>query len=265
MNAYSVLGVSTDASEADIKKAYRKLAMQYHPDRNSGKEAEAKFKQVSEAYDVLSSGQKRAQHDAELHMRNHRHTSRGDPIFDHFFRNGGFRGFEDIFSPGGFNQRPQMQRASATVSLTLEEAFHGTRRVFTIDNRPVEVHIPSGVRDGEQLGVRVEDSVHLTVKVRVRPHGVFLREGDDLYCKVEVPLMIAVSGGEIEVPSITGSIRLKIPKLVNSHTKLRVKNTGMKRDNRQGSTYYEVKLRLQGLDVIDANLLAGIFSRYSES
>lgn len=265
MNAYDILGVSSDANTADIKKAYRRLAMEYHPDRNSGAEAEAKFKQVSEAYDILSSNQKRAQHDAELHMRNNRHTNRGDPIFDHFFRNGGFGNFEDIFGPGGFQQRPYMERATATVSLTLEEAFHGARRVFSIDNRQVEVHIPSGVIDGEQLGVRVENRLHLSVKVRVRPHSIFTREGEDLYCKIEVPLLTAVSGGEIQVPSITGTARLKIPKMVNSHTRLRVKETGMRRDNRRGSTYYEVKLNLQSIDSIDANLLAGIFSRYSES
>jgi len=265
MNAYDVLGISSDASSSDIKKAYRKLAMDYHPDRNSSKEAENKFKQVSEAYDILSSNQKRAEHDAQLHMRNNRHTSRGDPIFDHFFRNGGFGGFEDIFGPGGFQQRPYMERASASVALTLEEAFHGARRVFTIDNRQVEVHIPSGVTDGQQLSVRVDNRLHLSVQIRLRPHNVFVREGDDLYCKIEVPLVTAVSGGDIQVPGITGPIRLKIPKMVNSHTRLRVKNSGMKRGEHRGSTYYEIKLRLQDLDTVDANLLAGIFTNYSES
>ncbi len=265
MNAYDILGISSDASAADIKKAYRRLAMEYHPDRNSGAEAETKFKQVSEAYDILSSNQKRAQHDAELHMRNNRHTNRGDPIFDHFFRNGGFGGFEDIFGPGGFHKRPYMERATATVSLTLEEVFHGTRRVFTIDNQQVEVHIPQGVNDGEQLGIRVDNRLHLSVNIRVRPHHVFTRDGQDLHCKIEVPLLTAVSGGEIQVPSITGAVRLKIPKMVNSHTKLRVKDTGIRRDNSKGSTYYEIKLSLQGMDAIDANLLAGIFSNYSES
>ena len=265
MNAYTVLSVSQDASEAEIKKAYRKLALEYHPDRNPGKEAEKKFREISEAYDAIGNKQKRSEYDAHLHMQNSSTNQHRDPIFDHFFRNGGFGGFEDFFAPGGFQRHQSVQSANTTISLSLEEAYHGTTRSFSIDDQQVEIQVPMGVRDGESLAIRVHNFLHLNIRIRVRPHNIFRREGNDLFCKIEVPLLIALVGGELQVNSLDGKIKLRIPERISSHAKLRVKNSGMRREHTRGSIYYEVKISLDNLDSVDANLAAGILSRHSES
>ena len=267
MNAYTILGVSPNASDAEIKKAFRQLAKEYHPDRNQSKEAVTKFREISEAYDMLADPQNRANHDASLHMSNRRGQHRhADPIFDHFFRTGGFQGFEEFFGAGVFgrNQRAPTQ-ASATIDVMLEEAYHGTKRNFSIEGKTVEVHIPRGVRGGETLAVRVDNFFHLNVQVNIRPHNIFSREGEDLFCRIDVPILTALTGGEMEVDTIAGKVKLRIPERVNSHTKLRVKNSGMKRQHHTGSTYYEVKISLEKLDSVDANLAAGILSHHSES
>ena len=267
MNAYTTLGVSPNASDSEIKKAFRQLAKEYHPDRNGSKEAVTKFREISEAYDILANPESRANHDASLHMSNrqgqHRHA---DPIFDHFFRTGGFQGFEEFFGAGAFgrNQRAPTQ-ATAAVDITLEEAYHGTRRGFSIEGKTVEVHIPRGVRSGETLSVRVDNYFHLNVQVNIQHHNIFSREGEDLFCRIDVPILTALTGGEMEVDTIAGKIKLNIPQRVNSHTKLRVKKSGMKRQHHTGSIYYEVRISLEKLDSVDANLAAGILSHHSES
>ena len=267
MNAYAVLGISHNASDVEIKKAYRQLAKEYHPDRNESKEAVQRFREISEAYDLLADPESRANHDAALHMSNrqgqHRHS---DPIFDHFFRTGGFNGFEEFFGAGAFgrSQRAPTQ-ATATVDITLEEAYHGTRRGFSVEGKTVEVHIPRGVRGGEVLSVRVDNFFHLNVRVNIHQHKTFTREGEDLFCRIDVPILTALTGGEIQVDGIAGKVKLRIPERVNSHTKLRVKNSGMKRQHHTGSAYYEVRISLEKLDSVDANLAAGILSHHSES
>ena len=259
MNAYEILGVGPTADDDEIKKSYRRLALEYHPDRNQSKEASEKFKQISEAYSSISDAQKRKEYDATLHMENfHRgYTPRGDAIFDHFFRNAGFEGFNDIF---GRSYRPQNITMSATAQLTLEEAFMGARRIFNVNGRRAEVFFPAGVYNGEIVVARIDSSTQLNVRVRIRDHNIFSRQQEDLYSSVEVPISLVLTGGEMKVPTIDGKVSLKIPPLVNSHVKLRAKNTGMVRGEKRGSTFYEVKIIASTLDSVEANLIAGILS-----
>jgi curved DNA-binding protein len=265
MNPYEVLGVSQTASDDEIKKAYRKLAKEYHPDRNKSSQAEEMFKSVSESYATLSDKGKRERLDASLHMgnTNRRYQGRGDPIFEHFFRNGGFGGFEDIFGMGDLGNQPQKRIARIDVTLTLEEAYHGARKTFRIDGQPVDIHIPAGVQSGETLQARVDQTLEVHINVRIHPHPRFSRKANDLYTRIDVPLIIAMAGGEVKAPSISGDpINLKIPQSLNSHTKLRVKGAGMKLNNGvTGNAYYEARIIMPDtLDEVQANLIAGILS-----
>ena len=270
MNAYEMLGVSPTANDDEIKKAYRRLALEYHPDRNNTPEAESKFKSVSEAYAVLCDKQKRNNLDATLHMGNNGgYQSRGDPIFDHFFRNAGFSGgFEDIFGMGDLgsrrHHRPNPKRtASINVSLSLEDAYAGVKRTFRIDGHPVDIYIPPGVQSGDTLQARVDSTLDININVRVLPHQTFERKGNDLHTRIDVPLVTAITGGEVRVNSVGGdTINLRIPASLNSHAKLRVKGTGMNNSSgTTGDTYYEVKIVIPELDDVQRNLLAGILSK----
>ena len=230
MNAYEILGVDPNASDDEIKKAYRRLAMECHPDRNPTPAAEIKFKNVGQAYSVLSDPQKKQEHDARLHMGNAHHSrfvNRGDPIFDHFFGRGGFGGWDDLFGQAsGFE--PQYRRtANASATLTLEEAYAGVKRSFQVDGETVDVYLPSGVRDGELISARVDPTLEIRLRIRVRKHEIFERRNDDLHARVDVPVQLAIAGGEITAPSLEGQILLKIPSGVNSHAKLRVRGGGM--------------------------------------
>lgn len=265
MNPYEVLGVSPTASDEEIKKAYRKLAKEYHPDRNKSSKAEEMFKSASEAYATLSDKEKRAHLDATFHMGNmdRRFRGKGDPIFEHFFRNGGFGGFEDIFGMGDLKNQQQKRVARIDVALSLEEAYHGARKTFRIDGQPIDIHIPEGVQSGETLQARVDQTLEVHINVRIQAHPKFDRKANDLYTRIDVPLAIALAGGEVKAPSIAGEdVSLKIPQSLNSHTKLRVKGAGMKLSNgTSGHAYYEARIIIPDtLDEVQANLIAGILS-----
>ena len=264
MNAYETLGVSSNASDDEIKKAYRRLAMQFHPDRNNTSQAESRFKAVSEAYSILSDRGKRSDHDAYLHMQNtnRRYGERGDPIFDHFFRNGGFGGFEDIFGMGGLGARAYQRRtASINVAISLEEAFRGVKRTFTVDGDTMDVYIPPGVHSGEVLQARVDNTLDVHIRIRIPQHSIFDRRQNDLYTRIDVPMKTVLAGGEIPVPSIGGEIKLKIPKRISSHSKLRVRGAGMIKDGIKGDAYYEVRIVMPKLSAVQENLIAGILAK----
>ena len=270
MNAYEILEVESGASDDEIKKAYRKLALKYHPDRNKDADAENKFKEVSEAYSILGDPQKKAQLDAFMHMNNagDRRYQRGnvDPIFDHFFRNRGFsgNGFEDIFgSPGWRDQAPPRRSAHVDFTLTLEEAYSGVKKTFSVDNEPIDIHIPPGIKSGETLHARVDRTLEVTIRVKIATHKTFSRKGEDLHARLDVPLLMAIEGGELAVPSIGGElIKLKIPPSLNSHAKLRIRGGGMKLSSgNSGDLLYEVRIMIPEIDSVQRNLLAGILSR----
>ena len=265
MNAYEILGLEPTASGDEIKKAYRKMALKYHPDRNQNPEAETKFKQASEAYSILGDPQKKAHLDASLHMGNRDRRYQRDPIFDHFFRNGGLNnaGWEDIFGPAWRQQETQRQTAAMGMELTLEDAFRGVKKSVNIDGISVDIHIPPGVRSGETLHARVDAALDLQIRIKVLPHRTFQRKGNDLHARLDVPLLMAVEGGELLVPTISGeNINLRIPSALNSHSKLRVKYAGMRTSSGEaGHAYYEIRIVVPELDSVQKNLLAGILSR----
>jgi DnaJ-class molecular chaperone len=281
---YQVLGVPRTATDKDIRTAYRRLARKYHPDLNPGdKNAEARFKELQAAYDVLSDAEKRKKYDqfgpnweeverARSAGFSGGFTRRGPGGTRVEFEQGGDLGdlWESIFggvggtanrNRAGFRprQRKGDDREVAT-DVSLEEAYQGATRVVTSpsangQSRRVEVKIPPGVKSGARIRLAGEgepgagggEAGDLFLVVTVRPHGVFERRDDDLFTDVSLPVTTAVLGGEIDVPSLkgkNGKVILKIPPETQNGTRFRIPGHGMPRASGFGDLYATVKLVL---------------------
>ena len=266
---YDILGVSGDASEKDIRSAYRKRARQYHPDVNPGDAgAEAKFKELNEAYQVLSDAGNREKYDRfganwkQADQFNRGGNSGASP-FSWFTkarrgRSGGegssssegFGSMGDVFGDlfGGGRGRvtvediPRTQRVEVPVTVTLEEAYAGATRMVAVPGDPftgaasrkLEVTIPAGVHAGSRVHVGAPDeagrSLDMYLKVSIANHRTFEWKGDDLLFSVDVPLEDLVLGGEAEVPTITGKrVALTIPAETQNGKVFRLKGKGMPR------------------------------------
>lgn len=252
---YAVLGVPKDSTAEAIKKAYRKLALKYHPDKNPGdKKAEEKFKEITEAYAVLSDAEKRKQYDQFGESGFHQRYSQED-IFRGFdvgdiFREFGF-GTDDIFSHvfgGGagaratfHSGRPRTIKGQDFVmrlTIPLRQAIlGGERRIdFRRDGRAehLQVRIPSGVETGQKLRVGGKGGASPTggppgdlfLEIEVESDPVFTREGDDLVVKVNVPFSGACFGTSVEVPTLDGPKRVKVPAGMAGGGKIRLKGFG---------------------------------------
>jgi len=255
MNAYDILGIDENVSDKELKKKYRSLAQKYHPDKNPGNAAaEKKFKEIGEAYSILSDLQKRAEHDAMLHMQNiggrnfggHYGDNRLDPnaIFDELFSRGGLGGFEHFFRGAGQSRT----RYQSNIELTLFEAARGVRKSIVLPGSPpMEIAIPPGIENGEILEVPVNRLTSMHLHVNVRRHPIFSRHGVNLHAKIDVPVQIALGGGEINVPTLSGKSKLKIPPGTGSHAKLRIAGAGIRRGAELGAIYYELRITMPGL------------------
>lgn len=281
---YEVLGVKRNASEKDVRQAYRKLARQHHPDLNPGdKASEARFKDVQEAYEVLSDQDKRAKYDRYGHdwqfadqaeaagaaggFRRRSFTDLSD-LDDLVGGAGGTFGsfVGDIF--GRATGRARGTRVDAIpgqdleqpITVTLEEAYSGSTRVLTLtvaDGKPrrLEVKIPPGVRDGSRIRIASEGTPgpfggprgDLYLVVSIAPHKLFERKEDDLHVKVPVPLHLAVLGGEAEVPTLKGTkLALRVPPETQNGRKFRLAGQGMPRlsTSGRGDLYAEASIVL---------------------
>jgi curved DNA-binding protein len=255
---YDVLGVNRGATDQEIKRAFRNKAKEYHPDANpNNPNAESMFKQINEAYEVLSDAEKRAQYD------------RFGKDFNAFRGQGGrvdtdFGGspFADIFD-SFFGHGRRSTRGSGVgmamdgrdleqpITITLREAYEGTTRIITKGGRKIRVNIPPGADNGTkvrlagdgQQGFGRGRTGDLFLMVEVQPDGHFQREGDDLYTEVKVDMFTALLGGEIKVPTLGRPVRLKIPPGTQSGQKLRLSGKGMpdrRQQDQQGDLYARV-------------------------
>ncbi|RHA42292.1 DnaJ C-terminal domain-containing protein [Cellulomonas rhizosphaerae] len=260
---YRVLGVAKDADAATIKKAYRKLARTKHPDHNPGDaKAEAEFKEVGEAYAVLSDPTQRQQYDQLRAMTGGARFQAGgrgggaagfEDMFGNMFGGtaggartrsaGGAGGFEDILSgmfgngAGGFQRGPQPGAdLSASVTLPFREVAEGATVSLSVDGRTVNARIPAGVRDGQKIRLRGKGrpgdpgapAGDLVVTVKVTPHPVFTADGANLRLTVPVAFDEAALGATIEVPTLDGTpVRVKVPEGTPSGRVLRVKGRGI--------------------------------------
>ena len=342
---YEVLGVSKDASESEIKKAYRKAAMKYHPDKFSNssesekKDAENKFKEINEAYEILSDAQKKAVYDQYGHAA---FENGGQGGFGGFNQSGGFGGFDfgegtsfdfgDFFGDffrGGSSRRNQGPRVNEgadlryNMDLTLEEvakgvekeikykrkgkcktcngsgaepghnmktcskcngsghiqiqqrtifgmqtvmtecdACHGTGKIpekacHTCNGTGTEretvtrkVRIPSGVETGQRLVIRDGGDVgenggiygDLYIYINVKKHEIFERHGNDIYCQVPIGMTTAILGGEVEVPTLEGKTKIRIPEGTQNGKVFRLKDKGINYGGRPGSEIIEIKI-----------------------
>jgi curved DNA-binding protein len=261
---YEVLGVPRDAPSDDIRSAYRKLARQYHPDVNKDPGAEDRFKEIAEAYEVLRDPEKRERYDRLGANWKAGEDVSGAAGFGESAQQGGFQqrggfgdvrvefgdgaGFSDFFESlfgarrgrtrtsgfDGFSARGADQEA--TLELSLEEAARGGQRKISLgDGRDYEVNVPPGVRDGQRIrlageGGRGADggpAGDLFLRVRLKPHPRFRVQGHDLYVDLPVAPWEAALGATVEVPTLEGRTRVKVPPGSSSGRRLRLKDEGM--------------------------------------
>ena len=243
---YDILGVPKTATDADIRKAYRRLARQHHPDVNpNNAEAEAKFKEVNEAYQVLSDGESRKKYDVygERWKYADHFQQAGDPAGPFVWRStwtgdgSVFDGmgpdlFDGLF--GGRNRGFASVKVEHPVSVTLEEAYAGTTRLLGVPSasggtQKLEVKIPPGVDTGSWVNVAYDNgrSGGIRLKVTALPHSRFRREGANLWGEVDVPMLDAVLGGSVSVGTLRGRVELTIPPETQNGQTFRLGGRGM--------------------------------------
>lgn len=250
---YEVLGVSKNASDDEIKKAYRKLAIKYHPDKNPGdKEAEAKFKEINEAHDVLSDKQKRARYDQFGHAGvggNGFGGGAGNPFgqggafnfngqtFNFDFGGGGLDDIlGNIFGFGGARRPRRGADYQTNVTLDFEEAIFGTTKSVEVDGKNTKIKIPAGIDDGMSIrlhgkgGPAPEGGTErgdLYVRVRVKPHKHLTREGAIILSEEKIDMVDAALGCEIDVETVDGTVTMKVPAGTQSGTPFKLSGHGV--------------------------------------
>jgi molecular chaperone DnaJ len=343
---YEILGINKNASQDEIKKAFRNLAKKYHPDINKDKNAEEKFKEANEAFQVLSDDKKRSQYDQFGHNAFRPEDFQGfrDFNFDDLFRN---FGFEDLFEGFGFNEKQKKKKGQDIrydLEISLEDAFNGINKKIEIESfaicdkcngtgskhghvkkcdecdgkgevrriqriafaqivnivtcrkchgqgeistrdcsscdgegkiaklKKIDIKIPKGI-DNEQY-LRVSNEGYLSennipgdlfVVVHIKDHEIFERNKENLYCKTVIDLGTAIIGGEIEVPTITGKAKLKIPEGTQSHTIFRLKGQGMHflESNKRGDQLVNIIIKIpEKLNKKQNELLKEIFHEH---
>ncbi len=265
---YQTLGVKKDASQADIQKAYRRLAKKLHPDLNPGnKQAEEQFKEVSQAYDLLGDADKRARFDrgeidasgAERpRQRYYRDFADGASSYstDSGFADFGADDFlSEIFGRRGqANLRMRGQDVHYRLPLGFLDAINGGKQQLTLpDGSVLDVTIPPGTRDGQILRLRGKGRPGIgggppgdaLIEIEVRPHPVFTRKGDDIHVELPISLREAVLGGKVSVPTPSGAVTMSVPKWSNTGSVLRLKGQGVPRPGGgRGDEYVALKVML---------------------
>ena len=275
---YKVLGVDRSAKQDEIKKAYRKLAVKYHPDKNPGdKAAEEKFKEISEAYQVLGNEESRKKYD-ELganwkQYENMNYGGQGfqgfegfqgfggsgfSDFFDAFFGgNGGGFDFENI-SFGGAGGRRSRTRAmkgqdlTASIDLTLREAYAGSQRIINVGNETIKISIKPGVKSGQTLrvkgkgghGVNGGENGDLLMKINILQDPVYQRDGDDLIRTVNIDVYTAILGGKIEIDTMKGNVSVPIKPQTQNNSMLRLKGLGMPHYGKEGAGALLLKIQI---------------------
>ncbi len=274
---YKILGVPRNATQEEIKKAYRRLALKYHPDRNRGnKEAEEKFKEINEAYAVLSDPEKRRQYDmfgsAEFEKRYSQEDIFRGFNFESIFKDLGIEfdlgrifkfDFSDLFSHlfDTHEHTTRFKRESPEMILelpvSLEEVARGGEKVISVAPlgriERVKVKIPPGVKEGQLLRLAAKGPLRpdgkradLFLKVKYEPHPLYERNGSDLFVTKEVPLSTFLLGGEVEVPTLYGkTVKVKVPQGTKPGAKLRLKGLGLPDQNgTKGNLYVKLEAKV---------------------
>lgn len=263
---YEILGLTKSASAADIKSAYRKLALQWHPDKHKDdkKAAEDKFKEINEAYQVLSDPKKKQAYDQFGHSAFEGAAGMGGNPFTGGFRQGPFTWsyststqgnpfegmgdfsdpfdiFESFFGGGGFgfSNRPRKPRYGLTIDFM--DAIKGTTKTVIIQGKEKKIKIPAGATDGTRI--QFDD---FEVSIDVRGHDRYAREGNDLFVDEDISLVMATLGGEIEVETPDKPVKLKIKPGTQPNTLVRIRGMGVPyiRGNNRGDMYIRLKVKI---------------------
>ena len=262
---YKIMGLKRDATQDEVKRAHRKLARKYHPDVSKEADAEARFKEVGEAYEVLKDPEKRAAYDRLDPNMQAGHDFQPPPNWDSGFefQGGGFTGaggsgfsdfFEQLFGQGyggqagGARFSARGQDHHAKVMVDLEDAFHGATRSITlqspeldehgrvhVSNHTIHVKIPKGIKEGQQLRLKEQGAAgmgeggkgDLYLEIHFNPHPLYRPEGRDLHMQLPVTPWEAALGATVNTPTPNGTVGVKIPAGSNSGNKLRLKGRGI--------------------------------------
>lgn len=259
---YQTLGVTKSASPEEIKRAYRKLALQYHPDRNKGKDAEGKFKEVTKAYEILSDPQKRETYDQFGHAAFEQGAGQQGPFgggfnqgqgpFSYTYSTGGdggagfdfggfndpFEIFEQFFGGSPFGAR-SARRQSYSLTLDFLEAVHGTTKKVSIGGKSETLRIPAGVDEGSRIRFGDYDVV-----VSVTSDRRFQREGFDIIGTKEISFALAALGGEVNIETVDGDLKLRIPAGTQPGTAIRLRGKGVPHLHGSGRGDHYVRIKV---------------------
>ena len=246
---YEILGVKKDASDDEIKKAFRKLALKYHPDKNPGdKAAEEKFKEANEAYEVLKDKQKRARYD-QFGKDGLGGNAGSNPFGGNFNFNGqnfnfdfGASGLDDILGSlfgfgGGFRAQRRGRDLRTSITIKFEEAIFGVEKTLSLGGKNIKLKIPAGIYDGQSIRIEGRGGEapeggkpgDLYVEVRVRAHKTLTREGDLILSEAKISMVDAVLGTEYKVETVDGPVTMKIPAGTQPGTNFKLSGHGAPR------------------------------------
>ncbi len=281
---YETLKVSENATESEIKKAYRKLARQYHPDVCKEPSCEEKFKEINAAYEVLSDPQKKAQYDqvgdGMFGGQNFHDFSRAqggnvdlDEILRQMFSGGGFGGSAGGFGGfggggfggGGFHQEYQEPNLDIETSVTIpfSVAILGGTHSVSVNGERFDIKIPAGVKTGEKMRVKGKGHAQngragdLFLKINVADNPEYTRDGDDLTKTFDVPLYAALFGGKIAIQTLEKEIKLKVPQNTKNGQSFRVKGMGAtnRKTKQRGDLYLKANIVLPKVEELDSDLV----------
>ncbi len=287
---YETLGVNEKASADEIKKAYRKLARQYHPDVNKEESAIDKFKEINAAYEVLSDRKKKDEYDMygdQIFGGQNFHDfaqQQGNVDLDDLLKNifgggsrgsafgggssGGFGGFggSSAFGGGGFSGSGADLDQRTTITISFYVSVKGGKHNISINNESFDLKIPAGIKSGDKLRARGKGKSgggqrgDLIIVVEVADSGEYERKGNDLYKSFDVPLKLALFGGKVEVSTLDKTVTLKVPQNTKNGQKFRIRGAGIvdRKTSLSGDLYLSSNIILPNIDELDEEFKASL-------
>ncbi|WQY07239.1 DnaJ domain-containing protein [Helicobacter pylori] len=280
---YQTLNVSENASQDEIKKSYRRLARQYHPDLNKTKEAEEKFKEINAAYEILSDEEKRRQYDQfgdnmfggqnfSDFARSRRTSEDLDDILSSIFGRGGFsqrfsqnsQGFSGFNFSNFSNFAPENLDMTVALNVSVLDTLLGNKKQVSINNETFSLKIPIGVEEGEKIRVRNKGKTgrtgrgDLLLQIHIEEDEMYRREKDDIIQTFDLPLKTALFGGKIEIATWHKTLTLTIPPNTKAMQKFRIKDKGIKnrKTSHVGDLYLQARLILPKTETLSNELKA---------